>query len=982
MVAHAHAGSAALDGGRNRMMIRAAATWLIVFMVASPCSAEKGPVGLWQFDEEAGEKLVDGAGDVHGWFADGEDAPVRIDGALFFDGLGDGASFPAARVFDLDGQWTFSAWVYRHEAPDAAATILVRPSAWSFQIDRDGKFRVVLFRVIDVQAKSWRRFELAGVSPLPLDKWTHVAASCDGETLSLYVGGAFTRHMKLAGAARTDPGGELGLGYEVGRGHPWTGLIDDLAIYDRALLPKEIGGLARSHAPPSIVKEDLPTTAPDIPERPARAAAQARPGNHLDNASFECDASGWFAPDDVCAAPATVKAGLHGEYALHLTPAAPAVTGAYVWLDETIPHTFSVAARGSEGAELELAVTSSFRAGRRADRGKVVGVMRETFPLTTKWARYSFGGALPYSRDGGYRVALRVTGGEALVDCVQLEEGPLRRFELGAGAEARVQIEGPRHHIFSLGVPVKAHWTTFLEHNARETDVRWKVVNYDDDTVVTGKLTVEPGRTDGTITFSAAQTGIFRVVITARTSRTGRIFEAEDIFAVSRPPRVTVVPADQSRFATHIDHPRLEDGTLSAEFIEIAKLFGIRWNRLHGRGGRSTRWTTVEPRRGVFRLDDEEVKLFVDSGFGLVACLDGTPHWAGADGRVTGAPVDLADWARYVTKTVTFFKDHVTRWEVVGAPCSSRPWTATPETYVFLLTSARRVVTRIDPDATLLGVCGGGTPEGAAVFLESIFAAGALDHFDVLSYQASMSGSSMTPPALPNEFEALPWAKVIADCRALMKRHGDVHPIECTSVAVRSRPFRRRLLTSDTPSARALPPVHYREAVNTFVRSHVVSFAAGVRRVYTSFLGSDDAGVDDPTGPAMIGRDRIPKPLLLTYPVMIDFLDGRDFVEKKTLGERTTAYVFHGRLRSVVVVWTLFARDRDDGTLSFISPVAGEVRSVMGRSIAVFQKDDPVTCPVGREPRYIIFSSPPGPALAALIGATVKEPERVVGGGF
>lgn len=944
------------------MLAKPATALFLAACLAGSALAGEAPVGLWQFDEEGGTQLVDGAGDVHGWFAGGDDAPTRVAGALFFDGLGDAAAFPAAGVFDLEGQWTFSAWVYPRETPDDAATILVRPSAWAFRIGRDGTFRVVLFRVIDEQAKSWRRFEVAGASPLPTDKWTHLAAAYDGEKLSLYVGGAFTRHMTLPGLAKTGAGGEPCLGYEVGRGYPFTGLIDDLAIYDRALSPKEIGALARSHDPPSIVKEDLPKTTPDIPERPARAAVSERPGNHLGNASFECGAYGWFAPDDVCTSPAIVQAGVNGDHAMRLTPATPAVTGPYVWLDETIPHVLSVAARGSQGARLELAVYSSFRAGRRPGRGKAVGLLRETFPLTAEWARYSLRGTLPYSRNGYYRVALRATGGEALVDCVQIEEGRLRRFEVGARAEAAVQIGGPRHHVFSPGVPVKAHWTTFIEHDAREIDVRWRVVNYDERIVVTDKLAVETGRMEGTITFSPAQTGIFRVIVSASTSRMGRIFEAEDVFAVVESPNVDAVPAEQSRFVTHVDHPRLPDGTLSTEFIEIARLFGVRWNRLHGRGGTSTRWTAVEPRRGEFRLDDEEVRLFADNGFRLVGSLGGTPRWASADGRATSAPANLADWARYVTKTVTFFKDRIARWEVVGAPCSSSSWTAVPANYVSLLAGARRIVERVHPDATLLGVCASPTPEPP----------------HALGHPTSRPARDTASPALPDESEALPWDKVIADCRALMKRSGDLRPIECTSLAVVSQPF-RRLQPADGPSARAFAATDYREAVNDFVRSHVISFAAGVERVYTSFLGADAPGVDDPTTPAMIGRDGIPKPHLVAYPVMIDLLDGRDFVEKRTLGERTAAYLFHGRLRTVAVIWTLFARDRDNGTLSFASPVAGDVRSVMGRQIATFQRGDHVTCPIGREARYIVFSSPPEPVLAALAGATVEEPERAWG---
>src|SRR5262249_11527624 len=78
-----------------------------------------------------------------------------------------------------------------------------------------------------------------GAATLPLDTWTHVAATYDGVTLCLYVNGVRVSSRALPGAIATsaDP---LVLGGNAVWGEWFAGLIDEVRIYRRALSATEI----------------------------------------------------------------------------------------------------------------------------------------------------------------------------------------------------------------------------------------------------------------------------------------------------------------------------------------------------------------------------------------------------------------------------------------------------------------------------------------------------------------------------------------------------------------------------------------------------------------------------------------------------------------------------------------------------------------------------------------------------------------------
>ena len=81
--------------------------------------------------------------------------------------------------------------------------------------------------------------ELYGTAALVANAWTHLAATYDGTTMRLYVNGMEVASRPQTGniATSTNP---LQIGGDSIYGQYWSGRIDEVRIYNRALNQTEI----------------------------------------------------------------------------------------------------------------------------------------------------------------------------------------------------------------------------------------------------------------------------------------------------------------------------------------------------------------------------------------------------------------------------------------------------------------------------------------------------------------------------------------------------------------------------------------------------------------------------------------------------------------------------------------------------------------------------------------------------------------------
>jgi uncharacterized lipoprotein YddW (UPF0748 family) len=203
-------------------------------------------VGFWKLDESSGLTAYDSSPDNHpGMLINGPawlPAGGRVNGCLHFDGINDYANLGAI-LSPADGPFTVSLWF---KGGATKETLLGQTDGSGFgrewlQIDPSTGY--LMTRLTDGIA-----FPLTGTVLVNDSAWHHAALVWNGSKRKLFVDGnsagqdASALYGNLLGCR-----GSLYLGASKGLEslNFWSGLIDEVRIYSRALSADEIGGLAR-----------------------------------------------------------------------------------------------------------------------------------------------------------------------------------------------------------------------------------------------------------------------------------------------------------------------------------------------------------------------------------------------------------------------------------------------------------------------------------------------------------------------------------------------------------------------------------------------------------------------------------------------------------------------------------------------------------------------------------------------------------------
>ncbi|MHC4095219.1 MAG: lamin tail domain-containing protein [Planctomycetota bacterium] len=193
-------------------------------------SSEEGLVANWKFDDGSGGTATDSAGTNNGTLnGDPTWTSGRLDGALNFDGAGDYVT--VAPVAALIGNTvTAQAWIRLSEYAMWSPILTQNAGNGYYFYVASGKpsFYIVVSPSY-VQA----------ISPevINTNQWYHVAGTNDGSNLKLYIDGRLkdtdssTGYLGVNNIAKI--GGEPGTSYY------FTGLIDDVRIYNRAVSESE-----------------------------------------------------------------------------------------------------------------------------------------------------------------------------------------------------------------------------------------------------------------------------------------------------------------------------------------------------------------------------------------------------------------------------------------------------------------------------------------------------------------------------------------------------------------------------------------------------------------------------------------------------------------------------------------------------------------------------------------------------------------------
>jgi len=156
--------------------------------------------------------------------------------ALDFDGSNDFVTIADANHLDVTGPVTLSMWV--RGTSNANKVLAEKGVNGSLVMQPNGANQ---FYLLDGNASP---VSVTGIGNLIFDgSWRHLCGLFDGTNRSLYVSG--TAYVSTAMNTPTANAGAFVFGGRTGGVAAWTGQIDDVRIYNRALTPSEIRLLAQ-----------------------------------------------------------------------------------------------------------------------------------------------------------------------------------------------------------------------------------------------------------------------------------------------------------------------------------------------------------------------------------------------------------------------------------------------------------------------------------------------------------------------------------------------------------------------------------------------------------------------------------------------------------------------------------------------------------------------------------------------------------------
>jgi hypothetical protein len=204
-----------------------------------------GPEGLvaaWGFDEGSGTTAGDATGNGHsGAIFNATWATGKFGGALSFNGVDAWVTVADAADLHLASGMTLEAWVRPSEVSGFETVILKErgSSGLSYALyanDSDRGNAPAGYLRTGVGGDRG----VPGDATLPVDAWSHLATTYDGSAFRMYVNGTLVGTLSASGEIlTTDDVLRIG-GNGVWDGEFFTGLIDEVRVYNRALTAEEI----------------------------------------------------------------------------------------------------------------------------------------------------------------------------------------------------------------------------------------------------------------------------------------------------------------------------------------------------------------------------------------------------------------------------------------------------------------------------------------------------------------------------------------------------------------------------------------------------------------------------------------------------------------------------------------------------------------------------------------------------------------------
>ena len=198
---------------------------------------ENGLVSYYSFNNVKGDIAKDDFGGNDGTIVGPEVAKGKYGNALAFDGQDDYVNCGNDESLNLTKAISIEAWVFM-KSPGNYPTIVSRSiTNWGYILEfltTTGKINLYL----DSANPSWAN---VANSAVPLEKWTHIAASYDGKKIRYYFNGEPDGNYDAVKAENSSNADEVHIGRRrLSEPHNFEGIIDEVRIYNRALGDAEV----------------------------------------------------------------------------------------------------------------------------------------------------------------------------------------------------------------------------------------------------------------------------------------------------------------------------------------------------------------------------------------------------------------------------------------------------------------------------------------------------------------------------------------------------------------------------------------------------------------------------------------------------------------------------------------------------------------------------------------------------------------------
>jgi Concanavalin A-like lectin/glucanases superfamily/Bacterial Ig-like domain/Bacterial Ig domain/PKD domain/Glucose / Sorbosone dehydrogenase len=247
-------------GAQTHSIVAPAAATTYTATYAATGASAPGLVAAFGFEEGSGSSAVDSSGNSNNGALSG---PTRTTGrfgeALSFDGLNDLVSVPDSSTLDLTTGMTLMAWARPVLLGTKWRTLILKEQPGNLVYALYGN-RNTTRPTSEIHAGGGLR-TANGTAPLPIDAWSHVAATYDGLALRTYVDGVQVGTSAFTGAITTSTG-LLQIGANAIWGEYFQGLIDEVRVYNRALTPSELAADMNSPVAPPPAPDSEPPGAP------------------------------------------------------------------------------------------------------------------------------------------------------------------------------------------------------------------------------------------------------------------------------------------------------------------------------------------------------------------------------------------------------------------------------------------------------------------------------------------------------------------------------------------------------------------------------------------------------------------------------------------------------------------------------------------------------------------------------------------------